>query len=297
MSALEGGSIPPPGWDRAHGLSGGAGAAVTSADLTAHYEAMLASGVDSTPLTEQAPAEAAVRWRMRAATVDNLLVYALYLLVCAVLHWRVAQLSHLIVLLLLGVVYHFALESQGGQTLGKRRYGIRVVALDGQPAAPKAIALRNLLRAIDSLPFSYLSGLISMVRTGPERRQRLGDVVAETKVIAVGGHAANRGTAGWVLPAATILAFAVSAIGIFSVVEAGRQPLTGSQQAQFVTGCENSAHGTVDCQCLLNRLEADGYNTPDDINSLVQDANNERFYGQPGTARTELVNDTTACLR
>lgn len=297
MSALEGGSTPPPGWDRAHALSAGAVAAVTSTDLTAQYEAMLASGVDSTSVAEQPGAEAAVRWRMRAATIDNLLVYALYLLVCLMLHWRVAQLSHLIVLLLLGVVYHFALESRDGQTLGKARYGIRVVSLDGQPAAPKAIALRSVLRAIDSLPFSYLSGLISMVRTGPERRQRLGDVVAETKVIAVGGHAARRGTSAWVLPAATILAFAVSAIGIFSIVEAGRQPLTTSQQAQFVTGCENSAHGTVDCQCLLNRLEADGYNTPNDINSLVQDSSTERFYGQSGAAQTELVNARTACLR
>jgi uncharacterized RDD family membrane protein YckC len=297
MSALEGGSTPPPGWDRAQSLSAGAVAAATSADLTAQYEAMLASGVGSMPLAEQAPAEAAVRWRIRAATVDNLLVYGLYLVVCLILHWRVAQLSHLIVLLLLGVVYHFTLESRDGQTLGKRRYGIRVVSLDGQPAAPKAIALRSVLRAIDALPFSYLSGLISMVRTGPERRQRLGDVVAETKVIAVGGHAANRGTAEWVLPAATILAVAVSAIGIFSVVEAGRQPLTASQQAQFVTGCENSAHGTVDCQCLLNRLEADGYNTPNDVSSLVQEANSERFYRQSGAARVELLEDTTACLR
>jgi uncharacterized RDD family membrane protein YckC len=294
---MEGGSIPPPGWDRAHALSAGAGAAATSADLTAHYEAMLASGMDSAPPAEQPPAEAAVRWRMRAATVDNLLVYVLYLLVCLILHWRVAQLSHLIVLLVLGVVYHFALESRDGQTVGKRRYGIRVVSLDGQPAAPKAIALRSVLRTIDALPFSYLSGLISMVRTGPERRQRLGDVAAETKVIAVDGHAARRGTAGWVLPAATILAFGFSAVAIYGIAEAGRQPLSASQQAQFVTGCENSAHGTVDCQCLLNRLEADGYNTPNDINSLVQEADSERFYGQSGAAQTELVNDRTACLR
>lgn len=297
MSALEGGSIPPPGWDPAHHLNVAAAAATTSADLTAHYEAVLASGVDLTASAEQPAAEAAVRWRMRAATVDNLLVSGVYLLICLILHWRVAQLGHLVVLLVLGVVYHFALESRDGQTLGKQRYGIRVVSLDGQRAGPKAIALRSVLRTIDALPFSYMSGLISMVRTGPARRQRIGDVVAETKVIAVGGHAARRGTAGWVLPAATVLAFAFSAIGVVSVVEAGRQPLSALQQAQFVTGCENSTHGVVDCQCVLNRLEADGYNSLDDLKSVLQQAQTEQLYGQSGTARAEVLDDATACQR
>jgi uncharacterized RDD family membrane protein YckC len=237
MSALEG-SVPPPGWDGAHASSAGAVAptavpaevppparfpipapvpAPADPDLTAQYEAMLASRVDPAAPVEQPPAEAAVRWRMRAATVDNLVVYGVYLLVCLILHWQVAALDHLVVLLVLGVAYHFALESRDGQTLGKRRYGIRVVSVNGDPAQPKAIAIRSALRAIDTLPFSYLSGLISMVRTGPARRQRIGDVVAATKVIAVDGRAATRGTAGWVLPAAMLVAFALSAIGIYTV--------------------------------------------------------------------------------
>lgn len=230
MSVLEGGSIPPPGWDQAQPLSAGAPVA---ADLTAHYEALLASRGSEVALTEQPATEAAIRWRIRAATVDNLAVSALYLLVCLIMDWRVAALDHLIVLLVLGVVYHFVLESRDGQTLGKRRYGIRVVSVNGKPAPPKAIAIRSVLRALDTLPFSYLLGLISMVRTGPERRQRIGDIAAETKVIAVGGRAASRGTAGWVLPAATLLAVAVSALGVYAVAEAGTQPLTGSQQPQI----------------------------------------------------------------
>jgi uncharacterized RDD family membrane protein YckC len=273
--APDGGSIAPPGWDDAHPLSAGAAVvplpapaplpgpaplpaptplsgppplpAPTDAELTAHYEALLASRVDPVGPVEQPGADAAVRWRMRAATIDNLLVYGLYFLVCLILHWQLTALRPLAVLLLLGVVYHFALESRDGQTLGKRRYGIRVVSLNGDPAEPKAIAIRSVLRAIDSIPFSYLLGLISMARTGPERRQRIGDVVADTKVIAVSGRAANRGTAGWVLPAAAIAALALSALGVYTVADAGHQPLTASQQAQLVTSCKSLTHGALDC--------------------------------------------------
>lgn len=247
---------------------------------------------------DQPAAEAAVRWRMAAATIDNLLVYVVYLGLCALFHWKVLSVGPLIVLLGLGVVYHFALESRNGQTLGKLRYGIRVVSVHGGPATPKGIALRSLLRAIDALPLGYLSGLISMVRTGPKRRQRIGDVAGETMVIAVGGRSAQRGTPGWLLPAATILALAYSVVGVYAVAGAGHKPLSGTQEAQFVQGCEESASGAVlNCQCLLNRLEADGYNTLSSLQSLYQQAQNEELYGQSGKARSELTTDALGCRK
>ena len=39
-------------------------------------------------------ADAAVRWRIGAAIIDNLLVYGGYLGVCGLLGWRVAALGH-----------------------------------------------------------------------------------------------------------------------------------------------------------------------------------------------------------
>jgi uncharacterized RDD family membrane protein YckC len=269
-------------------------AGVVGERVLAHHDL---AGTQATVAGGQPAAEAAVRWRIGAAAIDNLLVNGLYLLVCLVLHWQVANLDHLLVLLGLGVVYHFALESRDGQTIGKRRYGIRVVSVDGGTAAPKAIAIRSVLRTIDSLPFWYLSGLISMVRTGPSRRQRIGDVAAETKVIAVDGRSASQGTPPWLLPAATLFALAISVFAVLSIAEAGHQPLSGTQQAQFVAGCNNSSGGLIDCQCLLNRLEADGYDTLDSLESVVQEAANERFYGQSGRARSELTSDGLACRR
>jgi uncharacterized RDD family membrane protein YckC len=93
----------------------------------------------------------AVRWRIRAARVDNLIVYGGYVLVCLLMHWRAAGLAHLFWLAVAGVAYHFVLESGDGQTSGKRRYGIRVLDAGGGPASPRAIAIRSLLRMVDCL--------------------------------------------------------------------------------------------------------------------------------------------------
>jgi uncharacterized RDD family membrane protein YckC len=286
-------SIPPPGWKEGWSVTASMPVAIPPVAAAESFT----PAVQATVARGQPAAEAAVRWRIGAATIDNFLVYGLYLLVCLVLHWRVANVSHLLVLLALGVVYHFVLESRDGQTVGKRRYGIQVVSLDGEPADPKAIAIRSVLRVVDSLPFWYLSGLISMVRTGAERRQRIGDVAAATKVIAIDGRAARQGTPGWMLPVATLLALAISVFAVIAVAEAGHRPLSSSQEAQFVAGCNNTSGGLIDCQCLLNRLEADGYDSVDSINSVVQQAESERLYGQSGTARSELTADALSCRR
>lgn len=304
MSSFEGGSVPPPGWSEGQGaptyvpmtavpaVAAPPAPSLSDADAALWPTDALAKAVAS---STQPAAEAAVRWRVRAATVDNLIVYGLYLALCLILHWQVATVGHVLVLLALGVVYHFVLESNGGQTIGKRRYGIQVVHVNGGPATPKGIALRSVLRAIDALPFWYLSGLISMVRTGPERRQRIGDVAGETKVVAVGGRALNRGTPGWLLPTATLAAFAVSVISIYAIAEAGRQPLSSTQQAQFVAGCSNASGGAVDCQCVLSHLEAAGYDSVDSINGLEQAAQSERASGQQGSAERELVSIALVC--
>ena len=244
------------------------------------------------------PQDAAVRWRIRAATFDNLIVYGSYLLLCLLLHWRVANLDHLLVLLLGGAAYHFALESRDGQTIGKRRYGIQVVSVDGGPATPRAIAIRSAVRLFDSLPAYYVSGLVSMVRTGPNRRQRLGDVAAGTMVIAVDGRAAEKGTPGWLLYAATLFALLGSIASVYAVTHAGRQPLSSSQQAEFVSGCDRSLGGqALDCRCLLNELEADGYVTLDGLRNLVVQAQTEELSRTPGPASRELTKAGLGCRR
>ena len=77
--------------------------------------------------------------------------------------------------------YHFAMESGGGQTVGKKLMKLRVVLADGRPAGMREVAVRTVLRVVDGIGL-YIVGLIVMLATG-ERRQRLGDLAAGTKIV------------------------------------------------------------------------------------------------------------------
>ncbi|MFL5869125.1 MAG: RDD family protein [Thermoleophilaceae bacterium] len=88
-----------------------------------------------------------------------------------------------------GLYYYFALESDHGQTLGKRVMKIRVARADGSPLDTGRVAVRTLLRPIDAIGV-YLVGLVVMLATG-ERRQRLGDLAAGTVVTEAGPSAAS----------------------------------------------------------------------------------------------------------
>ena len=89
---------------------------------------------------------------------------------------------------LAGVVVGWALssyvacESGGGQTLGKKVIRLRIVREDGSPAGMREIAIRTVLRVIDTA----LVGLIAMMATG-ERRARLGDLAAATMIVSSDG--------------------------------------------------------------------------------------------------------------
>ena len=272
-------SVAPPGFVPARAGLGASAAPGAGLGASAAPGADAAAFAVPTPAPVRTPADAAVRWRLRAATVDNLLVYAAFLALCLVMHWHVlgitaghvtltGTLDQLFVLGVLSVAYHFAFESRGGQTPGKRRYGIQVLDVDGGPAGPKAIAIRSVLRIIDQLPVWYLSGLVSMVRTGPQRRQRIGDVAAGTTVVAVDGRAMSRGTPRWYLPVATVAALAMSALLAYSALKTNDEPLSPTEQAQFVAGCQAQT-STIDCTCLLHQLQADGYTSADQLRALV----------------------------
>lgn len=67
-----------------------------------------------------------------------------------------------------------------GQTLGKRILRLRVMDGQGMRLHFSQIAVRNLLRAVDSLPALYLvGGIVSLLSP---RAQRLGDIAANTIV-------------------------------------------------------------------------------------------------------------------
>jgi uncharacterized RDD family membrane protein YckC len=68
-----------------------------------------------------------------------------------------------------------------GRTPGKRWTGLRVLRSSGRPVDVRASAIRNLLRIVDGLPFSYVPTIVAIVVT--RRNQRLGDLAADTIVV------------------------------------------------------------------------------------------------------------------
>ncbi len=130
--------------------------------------------------------------RVAAALVDAAAILVLLILIAvlfgneAVSNWSLwaeTQGRPRVAFFLLTFAYFVGSELVWGQTLGKRLLGIRVVSDDGARATWGQIATRTLLRLIDVLPAFYIVGLIAVIATGPERRKRLGDLAAGTRVV------------------------------------------------------------------------------------------------------------------
>ena len=78
--------------------------------------------------------------------------------------------------------YFIAMEAQFGGTVGKMALGLKVAKVDGSgPIGWVPSLVRNLLRIVDALPFLYIIGMILIWNS--DKRQRLGDRVAETVVV------------------------------------------------------------------------------------------------------------------
>lgn len=128
--------------------------------------------------------------RIAAAIIDLGIVLVILLLVGGIFgnevgpndpdSARFGALDRVLILILV-FAYYWATEATSGQTLGKRALGIRVVRVDGSKATAGATFVRTLLRAVDGILF-YLVALITVLATG-QRRQRLGDMAAKTRVV------------------------------------------------------------------------------------------------------------------
>lgn len=80
------------------------------------------------------------------------------------------------------LLYHPVLEvAMRGRTPGKRLAGIRIVTSAGQVPDASALAVRNVLRIVDSLPGLYAIGLASALLT--RQSVRIGDLAAGTVLV------------------------------------------------------------------------------------------------------------------
>nr|WP_280769734.1 RDD family protein [Salipaludibacillus daqingensis] len=88
----------------------------------------------------------------------------------------------IVVIFLINWGYFFVLEYfTGGRTIGKKMIGVRVIQENGHSITLLSSFIRNLLRIVDSLPASYLLGMI-MIFAHPTHK-RLGDLAAGTIVV------------------------------------------------------------------------------------------------------------------
>jgi uncharacterized RDD family membrane protein YckC len=162
------------------------------------------------PMSESsAQPQVAVRARLNAIILDLLLLGVGSRLLASGLSNSLSPGTEVLLFLVLQFAYFFVLEACTRQTVGKRIFHVRVCALDGAKPTTKQIAVRNVLRPFDALPLLYASGLLSLMRTGRTRRQRIGDVAAGTTVV-LDQDGKPLPTPRWLLPTATALATLIS---------------------------------------------------------------------------------------
>ena len=80
------------------------------------------------------------------------------------------------------VVYCILMEKRFGRTLGKKLMGLRVVGDEARPLTWREAAMRNMLKIVElSMPFFFILLILPLFN---RNRQRLGDMIARTAVIA-----------------------------------------------------------------------------------------------------------------
>lgn len=94
----------------------------------------------------------------------------------------IASAAGILAYFVISVGYGIAMEWYWrGQTIGKRLLGLRVMDEQGLRLQFSQVVIRNLLRAVDSLPAFYMVGGVVCLIT--HQAQRFGDLAANTIVI------------------------------------------------------------------------------------------------------------------
>lgn len=83
--------------------------------------------------------------------------------------------------------YYIVFEARSGQTPGKKLFKLLVVEDSGLPVSISSVIIRNLIRPVDSFPFGYVTGLLSMAFNSDFKR--LGDWAGGTRVVYLEGDA------------------------------------------------------------------------------------------------------------
>ncbi len=136
--------------------------------------------------------------RILAGLIDQVIkigyLFACLAMVSSFKTWpQSVKIGLMIILAIPFLFYSFGFEVlMQGQTPGKRLRKIRVVKMDGGPADTGAYLLRWVFRIVDINLFSALVGILTMVLS--QKKQRIGDMLAQTVVIKVPDRVALKDT-------------------------------------------------------------------------------------------------------
>ena len=137
-----------------------------------------------------------------------------------------------------------------GATPGKKFVGLVVLHADGTPVRLPASLIRNLLRAVDFLPFLYGFGLLAMLIN--RDFQRLGDIAAGT-VVAYRESALRHGSIPTALPMPPPKLLALSEQRLVLDL-AARSPLLTVERARELAALIPGVTGTRNQEAALTRL-------------------------------------------
>jgi len=121
--------------------------------------------------------------RACAWLIDILIRFAIYI-VLTILFSRLEGIGDAIIFISIFLIewfYHVIFEVYRGATPGKKQMGLIVVNDNGTPISWSSSLIRNLLLAVDFLPFMYGFGLLSLLFS--QNFKRLGDYAAGTLVV------------------------------------------------------------------------------------------------------------------
>ena len=120
--------------------------------------------------------------RFIAAFIDNLIAVGCMFAVALLVPERFPVFK-IVVYFLIYLAYFIVLEGLWSRTLGKYFQGLIVLHLDGRPCGWKAALIRGVLRIIEVNPLLFGGIPAGLAVISSERKQRVGDMLAETVVV------------------------------------------------------------------------------------------------------------------
>ena len=128
--------------------------------------------------------------RMLALWLDNacigivMILLQILFLLFGIISLDISYAVFILLFFIINIFYSILFEwFWHGQTIGKKIFGLRVMDARGLQLQPSQVVIRNLLRAVDSIPMFYLFGGVASLLT--RYSQRLGDMAANTVVVTV----------------------------------------------------------------------------------------------------------------